>query len=115
MILTIEQLAELAYGCNAVLKGVLGDQHVPEPWHALSPERRASYIRRAEQAAHDPAEQHQWWYEDRSREGWKWGAREDEEAKRHPNMVPFAALPPEQQLKDILYLAIIHDVGSYPG
>lgn len=40
--------------------------------------------------------------------GWVYGAVKDADAKTHPCIVPFEALPPEQQFKDRLFRTIVH-------
>lgn len=53
-----------------------------------------------------PGESHERWCTARTAQGWVWGEEQDEEAKTHPNLVPFSELPEEQQFKDHLFLGI---------
>ncbi len=50
---------------------------------------------------------HENWLRHKLADGWKWGEVKDPDAKTHPCMVPFAALPLEQQAKDRLFCAIV--------
>ena len=53
-----------------------------------------------------PEENHNEWMKYRESEGWVYGPTKDPEAKTHPCMVPYHALPPFQKSKDALFLAI---------
>jgi len=59
-----------------------------------------------------PALSHESWLKEKSDSGWKFGPVKDAEKKEHPCMVPFEALPPEQQMKDILFAAIVRALGQ---
>jgi hypothetical protein len=50
---------------------------------------------------------HESWSAEKLRDGWKYGDVKDPEAKTHPCLVPFSALPPEQQVKDMVFKAIV--------
>lgn len=50
---------------------------------------------------------HERWLVKRKGEGWKYGDF-DAEKKRHPNLVPYIRLPPEQRTKDWLFRAAVH-------
>ena len=54
-----------------------------------------------------PEDSHNSWLENRKQNGWVWGPEKKVEAKIHPCMVPFEKLPPDQQMKDRLFLAIV--------
>lgn len=40
----------------------------------------------------------------RLQNGWTYGPVKDVEAKKHPNLVPYDELPPDQRAKDILFV-----------
>ena len=44
--------------------------------------------------------EHDGWMAQRARNGWSWGETRDDEAKRHPSMVPYARLPESEKDKD---------------
>lgn len=50
---------------------------------------------------------HEAWMDYRRKEGWVYGVSKDPVAKTHPCMVPFGALPPIQQAKDMIFTAIV--------
>lgn len=50
-----------------------------------------------------PGDSHSSWLEVKLKDGWTYGETKDPEKKRHPCMVPFDALPFEQQMKDHLF------------
>lgn len=56
---------------------------------------------------HGPEASHQSWLEEKERTGWKYGPVKDIDKKEHPCFLPFDQLPPEQQRKDVLFLAIV--------
>lgn len=56
----------------------------------------------------DQSATHQNWMKVKKREGWVYGEVKDAEKKTHPCMVPYEELPPDQQLKDALFHAIVH-------
>jgi len=54
-----------------------------------------------------PDASHNNWLAEKERDGWIYGPVKDPDAKKHPCMVPFGDLPPEQQAKDRLFSAIV--------
>lgn len=54
-----------------------------------------------------PEDQHTAWMNDKIAGGWVKGDVKDAEAKTHPQLVPYAELPAEQKLKDVLFCAIV--------
>lgn len=55
----------------------------------------------------DASASHENWLKEKLEAGWKYGPVKDPEKKEHPCCVPFGDLPPEQQLKDHLFKAIV--------
>lgn len=55
-----------------------------------------------------PEDSHQNWMAQKQAEGWKWGPVKDPAAKEHPCMKPYADLPPEQRIKDHLFIAAVN-------
>lgn len=54
-----------------------------------------------------PEDNHQAWMDFKTKEGWVYGETKDAVAKTHPCMVPYAALPPIQKSKDMIFSAIV--------
>ena len=50
---------------------------------------------------------HDLWAAQRLADGWTHGPKRDDAAKKHPCLVPYKDLPPEQKIKDGLFLAIV--------
>jgi hypothetical protein len=55
----------------------------------------------------DVSAQHENWRKLKEAQGWTYGPVKDEDAKTHPCMVPFFELPQYQQLKDVLFRAVV--------
>lgn len=54
-----------------------------------------------------PADVHQLWVDAKLRKGWKQGEVLDQNAMTHPCLVPYEQLSPEDQVKDVIFLAVI--------
>jgi hypothetical protein len=59
-----------------------------------------------------PSEQHDAWCADKRKDGWVYGPVKDSEAKTHPCLVDYDALPPEQRAKDHVFTAIVRSFMS---
>ncbi len=53
-----------------------------------------------------PGAAHVSWRDQKEAEGWVYGAVKDPEQKTHPCLVDFTDLPPDQQAKDHLFVAV---------
>lgn len=62
---------------------------------------------------HPPSASHENWMAEKRAAGWVYGPKKNPEAKEHPCMVPFSDLPPEQQAKDHLFVAIVRAMAPY--
>lgn len=54
-----------------------------------------------------PEQSHESWLAEKARTGWKYGPVKNAETKEHPCFVAYSELPPEQQVKDALFFAIV--------
>jgi hypothetical protein len=54
-----------------------------------------------------PEDQHRAWMAHKVAGGWAYGPVKDATLKKHPCMVPYHALPPEQRAKDAIFRAIV--------
>jgi len=111
--MTNEEIARVCHEANRAYCLVLGDTS-QLPWDE-APEwaRRSAIVGvgfHAEGKAHGitlrPSASHESWLEEKRREGWKHGPTKNPETKEHPCFVPYSDLPPEQKLKDALFVAI---------
>lgn len=50
-----------------------------------------------------PSMSHDFWLEQKRKEGWKYGQVKDAEKKEHPCFLPYEQLPPEQRVKDYIF------------
>lgn len=54
-----------------------------------------------------PAQSHAGWMRRKLADGWVEGAVKDPEAKTHPCLVPYDALPAEQRVKDTIFFGLV--------
>lgn len=54
-----------------------------------------------------PSESHEKWLAYKEKEGWVYGTAKDPKAKTHPCMLPYAALPENQKMKDLIFGAVV--------
>lgn len=111
---TDEQLAELAHEATRALQAIHGDDAPSLPWACETGHVKATCldgIRRA-RAGETPEQHHEAWCEYKRARGWTYGPVKDAEAKTHPCLVPFGDLPPHQQAKDLVFLAIVRAMGE---
>lgn len=60
-----------------------------------------------------PKGSHENWMREKLAAGWKHGPEKNVEKKEHPCLVPYADLPSDQQLKDILFVSIVHALKGF--
>lgn len=105
-----DKIARVCHEANAAYCHTLGDDS-QKPWYDAPDWQRESAIsgvefHKANPDAGDSAS-HDAWMREKLSKGWRWGKVKDENAKTHPCIVPFENLPPEQQVKDRLFRAIV--------
>jgi hypothetical protein len=102
----IEATACMCHEVNRVYCESLGD-HTQLSWEKAEDWQRSSAIKGVEFALSNPgissADQHDAWVAYKVREGWTFGLVKDAVKKTHPCLVPYTALPAEQQVKDVLF------------
>lgn len=54
-----------------------------------------------------PEQSHANWLAEKRKEGWSYGEKKDITRKEHPCFVTYGELPPEQKIKDRLFLAVV--------
>lgn len=113
---TIENCARVAHEINRAYCDAIGD-HSQKPWDEADEWQRKS-ARLGVGVALGGAtaeEQHEAWLAVKLSDGWVHGPVKDATAKTHPCLVPYADLPPEQRIKDSLYIAAVRVVATLIG
>lgn len=99
---------------NAAYAASIGDNSIP-PWDDASEHQRASCLNGVDfhlaNPEAGPDASHETWRAVKEADGWVFGEAKDEKKKTHPCIVPFEKLPPEQQLKDVLFKVIFHSMA----
>jgi len=106
--MTNYNVARVARAAIGAYQQTIGDPRSPDletapDWH------RESVLAGVETArtVAGPAEQHEAWMRWHLARGWAFGPTRDETARTHPNLRPWAELPPEQQAKDRLFRGVV--------
>jgi hypothetical protein len=63
-------------------------------------------------AGETPEQHHEAWRARLTALGWVYGERKDYEARTHPCLRPWRELPREQQVKDMVFLAVVRELTS---
>ena len=111
----IEQIAEITHTANQLYCQSLGDfsqvsfSDAPE-WQKKSAINSVKF--HLANPNSKPSDLHESWLKEKRTDGWKYGPVKDPEKKEHPCFVPYAALPAEQQVKDLLFLSIVRALES---
>lgn len=63
-------------------------------------------------AAITPEMSHRRWVDRKLAEGWKRGMIRSHQGKTHPNLVPWNELPPDERVKDALFIAIVRAIAD---
>jgi hypothetical protein len=120
----IEACAQAAHEVNRAYCWAIGDASQVS-WHDAPEWQRASCRIGVKGVlnGNTPEQSHESWLAEKTAAGWKHGATKDPEAKTHPCFLPYAELPPEQKVKDHLFVATVVNVvralgaeeGAEPG
>ena len=109
-----DQIARVCHQVNKAYCESQGDLSQPD-WEDAPEWQRASARMGVElhmTGDHGPEASHASWMAQKVAEGWVYGAFKDPENKRHHCIVPFAALPREQQAKDYIFRAVVHALAK---
>ena len=94
---------------------IIGDNSQPT-WEDAPEWQRASALLgvklHTEKPDAGPQASHESWMAQKVADGWTHGEVKDVEAKTHPCLVPFSALPVEQQAKDFIFRAVVHALAK---
>ena len=114
--MTRTDIARVAYEVNRAYCEALGD-HSFGPWEGVPAWQKATCIAGVNfhlcHPAAPPSESYESWRDMKINGGWKYGPVKDEHKKEHPCMVPFDALPREQQAKDFLFKAVVESLKGF--
>jgi hypothetical protein len=104
-----EQVARVCHEANKALQYIHGDPAPSQPWDCESDETRQSAIDGVSSVRRGttPRELHESWMAFKREHGWVYGPEKDPEARTHPCMVDYDALPQEQRDKDQLFFMIV--------
>ena len=104
----IEAAARAAHEANRAYCIALGDKSQVS-WDDAPQWQRDSAINgvRGVMHANTPRESHESWLAEKKAAGWIYGETKDADKKTHPCMVEYDKLPPDQQAKDDVYVAVV--------
>jgi hypothetical protein len=106
-----EQIARVAHEVNRAYCQALGDNSQPAWEDAPQWQRESALLGvqlHIENPDASPQASHESWMAQKVAEGWKYGPEKRPDLKEHHCMVPFDALPREQQAKDYIFRAVVH-------
>lgn len=113
--LPIEQIARVVHEANRAYCTALGDYTIPS-WDTAPLWQKESTIAGVRSAMTDPdktpEQSHFEWMEFKLKAGWKHGPTKRPEALEHPCLVPWAQLPEEQKIKDVLFLSVVNAISG---
>lgn len=116
-VLTVELETQIAIVChetNRIYCQTIGDNS--QPWWTDAPDWQKQSARNGvsqhwtvlERGEEPSAEEsHNNWLRQKRQDGWTYGEKKDPEAKTHPCFMPYNDLPPEQRMKDHLFVNIV--------
>ena len=108
---TAEDIARVVHAANRELQIVQGDPVPSPPWDEAPDYQVREAVAGVREVLRNPgltAEQsHELWMDRMRADGWTYGEVKDPARKTHPTLLPFGELPPEQQLKDRLFIAVV--------
>lgn len=113
--LTVTLIAKTAHEVNRAYCASLGDTSQPS-WESAPEWQRDSAVIGVSNimsgVVSTPAQSHESWLKHKFADGWVWGKTKNAALKEHPCMVPYGELPPEQRVKDELFLAVVRALTS---
>lgn len=106
-------IAEVCHEANRVVQRHLGEPVNP-PWAEADDGLRRSAADGVENAlaGASPRESHENWLRFKEADGWVFGEVKDFEAKTHPCFVAYDDLPPEQRVKDALFVSTVRALSA---
>jgi len=107
-----EQIAKVCHQINKAYCEALGDFSQPEWDDAPEWQRESARMGVDLHTMGDfgPEASHISWMKQKVGDGWVYGEIKDTVEKTHPCIVPFGQLPKEQQAKDFIFRAVVHEL-----
>jgi hypothetical protein len=109
--MTPEDIARVAHEVNRAYCLALGDKSQPA-WEDAPEWQRKSAITGARLHIDNPdasaSASHDSWMAEKIADGWVYGPEKRPDLKQHHCIVPFDALPLEQQAKDHIFRGVVH-------
>lgn len=106
----IDLIAEVAHETNRIYCQTINDFSQPR-WIDAPEWQKNSAINGVAFHIANPnagcADSHESWLKEKLTNGWKYGEVKDPEKKEHPCCVPYEELPPEQKVKDALFVGVV--------
>lgn len=103
-------IARACHQANKAICEAFGDTSQPD-WDDAPEWQRSSAIAGVRFCLDHPeapaSANHDSWAAQKIADGWRFGETKDPEAKTHPCLVAFDRLPPQQQVKDYVFKAIV--------
>jgi hypothetical protein len=113
---TILDVAMVTHEANRALCQAAGD-YTQTSWETAPNWQRESAVNGVrftlDNPTAAPSANHENWMKEKMADGWRYGETKDAEAKTHPCLVPFEALPPHQQAKDHLFRAVVAALAPF--
>lgn len=105
-----------AHGANHAYCVAVGDDSQVS-WDAAPEWQRISALTGVDAvfAGKTPEQLHESWCDEKRATGWVYGVTKDAEAKTHPCLVPYSALPEFQKKKDILFSSAVRIMAELLG
>jgi hypothetical protein len=106
----IEAIARAAHEVNRAWCLAHGDTSQPHwedapEWQKTSAKNGVSFHLGRKDST--PEDSHNNWLREKIGDGWRYGEVKDPVAKTHPCLCTYEALPPEQRVKDSLFIAVV--------
>ena len=111
----IRAIAQTCHIINRVYCEGIGD-FSQQGWEYAEAWQRQSAIEGVEavlKGFNTPETLHEQWCASKRRDGWVWGEKKDPEAKTHPCLVSYDALPEWQRVKDTLFFMTVKGCASH--
>jgi hypothetical protein len=113
-----EQIARVAHEVNRAYCQALGDNSQPAWEDAPQWQRDSAMLGvqlHTENPNAGPQASHESWMAQKMAEGWVYGPEKKPDLKQHHCIVPFDALPVEQQAKDYIFRGVVHALVHAPA